>query len=137
RRLNNNYRLACTQAYVFSGMLVIGDSQRAGSEKEARAFASLDRTLGWPHVCDAADGWSLLAALDGRIEPAALLLGLADKVHRDGESARDALADLARARSVQLIERAMPAARRAELEREGHGLNPDDAARLALPGWPN
>ena len=137
RRLNNNYRLACCQAHIFTGMLVQNAERRAEAATLSRTFASLDRTLGWPHVCDAADGWSLLAALDERLDHAAILRGFAEKVHRGGEIARDALSDVARARTLQLLERTLSETQRVELESEGHGLGADDAARLALPGWPN
>ena len=137
RRLNNNYRLACCQAHIFTGMLVENTGRRGEAATLSRSFASLDRTLGWPHVCDAADGWSLLAALDDRLDHAAILRGFAEKTHRGGEIARDALSDVARARTLQLLERTLSATRRVELESEGHGLGADDAARLALPGWPN
>jgi predicted ATPase len=131
--LKNSYRLACCQAYAVSAMLVLPGDRVSEARSLARAFADLDRTLGWPHVCDAADGWTLLAAMQERFEDAALLLGFADAVHRSGEIARDALADAVRERAAHLLEIALPPARRDELAREGRLLKPDDAARLALP----
>ena len=135
--LNNSYRLACIQAYTFTAMLLLERDERAAADQLARRFASLDRTLGWPHSNDAADGWALLAALDRRFDDAAILIGFADDLHHRGEMTRDALAQTARKRAMQLVERVIAAARRDDLEREGRTLKPDDAARLALPRWPN
>jgi hypothetical protein len=118
-------------------MLLLDQDERAAADQLARKFASLDRTLGWPHSHDGADGWALLAALDQRFDDAAILVGFADDLHRSGEMTRDALALAARKRVMQLIEPVIAAARRDDLEREGRTLKPDDAARLALPRWPN
>ena len=135
RRLGNHYRLACCQAYAFSAMLLVEDDRHAEADALARSFSTLDRTLGWAHCCDAADGWALLAARAGRLDAAASLLGFADALHADIGVARDGLADAARADAARRVDAVMDAARRDALAHDGASLTPEAAARLALPGW--
>ncbi|MDB5872569.1 MAG: hypothetical protein JWQ07_2011 [Ramlibacter sp.] len=101
----------------------------------AIAFAQLDGGLGWPHDHDAADGFALLAAVEGRLEDAAVLVGHADAVHRHGTMLRDPISAGAMRRVAQILEVAMASGRRRELAEEGRALQPETAARLALPGW--
>jgi hypothetical protein len=134
--LGNHYRLACEQAYAFTLTLLVDATSRLDeADRLSRTFADLDRRLGWAHIADAADGWSLLAGLGGSIDAAARLAGFADHAHRSGELARDPIATAARDRAAELLAAGLAAERRAELEREGRSLMPDAAAALALPGW--
>ena len=135
RRFNNSYRLACIQANTFTAMLLSTPNDLEGSCDMAHAFATLDRSLGWPHGCDAADAFALIAALEGRLEDAARLIGYAHRIHQSGQITRDAISARACEAVEILVRNAVEPGRRQVLGQEGVSLRPDDAARIALPNW--
>ncbi len=135
RRLNNSYRLACMEASTFTAMLLLDEARHDEAVALASDFATHDRALGWPHVYDAADGLCLVAAQEGRIEDAAVLVGYADALHRSGQIARDAISAAAQERVQRRVAAALSEPRRIDLIAEGRILQPESAARLALRSW--
>jgi predicted ATPase/class 3 adenylate cyclase len=130
-RLGNNYRLSCMQATTFSAMLLLEPPDLAAVRALATAFVTLEGTLAWTHVRDCADGFALIAALEGRLEDAARLAGFAAQVHR--EDPRDPVSEAARGRVEALFDAAgTDTARLIAARAEGASLVPEAAARLAL-----
>jgi predicted ATPase len=135
RTLKNAYRLTCTQASLVNVRLAQGrlDSARA----VATEFASFDRTLGWPHVCEIADALSLLAALCDRFEDAARLAGFADRVNKErGSDARDDASEMSRQRVGRILQQRVAADRLPMLKEQGGSLDIDRAVALALQAEP-
>jgi hypothetical protein len=135
RTLKNAYRLTCTQAYLVNVRLAQGRLESARAV--ATEFASFDRTLGWPHVCEIADALSLLAALCDRFDDAARLAGFADRVNKErGSDARDDASEMSRQRVGRILQQRVAADRLPMLKEQGGSLDIDRAVALALQAEP-
>ena len=110
-----------------------GADRRTEARRIAAEFAALDRGLGWVHAGDGVDGFALLAALDGRIADAAMLIGFSEAYFTDGKTmARDAICEAAHARASARVSGGLTQSELAELRARGAHLNIDEAAALAL-----
>lgn len=118
-----------------SPVLLAAPNNTEASRAVALEFATLDCSLGWPHCCDAADAFAPIAALEGRLEDAARLMGYAQRVHQSGQITRDANSVRACGTVEALVRYGVEPARRKVLGQEGESLRPDCAARIALPNW--
>ena len=114
-----------------TAMLLLEPPELAAARSLAAAFVALERTLGWPHVGDCADGFALIAALEGRFDAAARLAGFADRVYIGGDP-RDPVSAAACARVAALLAGARDAAALEAARTSGATLAPEAAAALAL-----
>jgi hypothetical protein len=102
------------------------------ARQAVEAFVAESRRRDWEWLGVYAGVFALLAAVEGRVDDAACLLGYAD---RAGPHVRDrADATTARSRAHAVVEKAMDAATFARRRAEGERLDQASVCALALAG---